>query len=384
MRGNTWIGGTAMDTAEILRERIVATLQMQGFDTSGKMLSHPAITAGDKDALRRMQSKAVQDFIDDAQPSLHYRQHEILSHFASGGEVVPERIVPRLLYAKHGSLDYDIVRYVRLSSSVPNARPWTREHAFVVRDDTNGKVMGVLALGCPVRELPARDSWIGWTSKEQRLRRLNDIAEAATLVSIPPYSQLLGGKLIALAAVSNEVRSLWCSRWNAELAAVTTMSAFGKSSVYNRLKYRDERTFIPVGYTKGAGTFHLDHGDLIARMRDFINHNRKEPIKNRLQIVSATLSKIRLPRNWIYHGCKRQIYFIPMVSDAAGYLRGDFDAPLDYIHRPFHSIAAWWRDRWMLKRASWDLRYQDCQPDDLRLWPDYTGMQATQLGIDFG
>ena len=71
--------------------------------------------------------------------------------------------------------------------------------------------------------------------------------DAFVLGAAPPYDLLLGGKLVALLATSREVQDLFHERYGnrvtligqrdpqAQLALLTTTSALGRSSVYNRL-----------------------------------------------------------------------------------------------------------------------------------------------------
>lgn len=44
---------------------------------------------------------------------------------------------------------------------------------------------------------------------------------------------------------------------NAQLVLVTTASALGRSSIYNRLKLDNQLYFEPIGYTEGWGHFHI-------------------------------------------------------------------------------------------------------------------------------
>ena len=71
--------------------------------------------------------------------------------------------------------------------------------------------------------------------------------DAYVLGSVPPYNRLLGGKFIALSTISQEVREDFSNKYRgletiidrgkkqASLVLVTTTSALGKSSVYNRV-----------------------------------------------------------------------------------------------------------------------------------------------------
>ena len=66
----------------------------------------------------------------------------------------------------------------------------------------------------------------------------------------PPYNQLLAGKLAVYAGASQEVREAYQQRYSeavteiedrvlpAHLVLLTTTSAFGRSSLYNRIRYR--------------------------------------------------------------------------------------------------------------------------------------------------
>src|SRR5205823_12751600 len=110
----------------------------------------------------------------------------------------------------------------------------------------NGKVVGVTGLFGPVIAVAGRDNWIGW-SKDKRLERLRHVMDAFVLGAVPPYSQLLFGKLVGLLCASEEVRRA-CYRkyhgtesiisgkpFDGRIALITTMSALGRSSIYNRL-----------------------------------------------------------------------------------------------------------------------------------------------------
>ena len=92
--------------------------------------------------------------------------------------------------------------------------------------------------------------------------------DAYVIGALPPYNHLLGGKLISYILASNEVRQIYskkygraktiiCKRKANLLAAIFTTSLYGKSSQYNRLKYKNSLLYIPIGSTKGFGTLHL-------------------------------------------------------------------------------------------------------------------------------
>ena len=92
------------------------------------------------------------------------------------------------------------------------------------------------------------------------------------LGAVPPYSYLLCGKLVALLATSQAVQKAFSHRYHGRqscisrkpldgrLALLTTTSALGRSSLYNRLRYRELPAFRSVGFTRGFGDFHFSNG----------------------------------------------------------------------------------------------------------------------------
>lgn len=80
-------------------------------------------------------------------------------------------------------------------------------------DDANDKLIGILGLGDPVYALGARDEWIGW-DRQAKKDNLYHVMNAFVLGAVPPYSYLLGGKLVAMMACSNEVRRAFRRRYS--------------------------------------------------------------------------------------------------------------------------------------------------------------------------
>ena len=94
--------------------------------------------------------------------------------------------------------------------------------------------------------------------------------------SVPPYAELLGGKLVTSMIGSKKVADLFDQRYGdlpgtisqkrkqARLVLVTVTSALGRSSIYNRLKLRDaQQPDTPIvelrrlGETTGYGHFQI-------------------------------------------------------------------------------------------------------------------------------
>ena len=300
--------------------------------------------------------------------------------------MVPDRIRPRLVLVQPGSEDELLFRYTRMHWSVPVSAGYGRRLRFVIYDESNGKLIGIFGLGDPVFGLNPRDQWIGWDS-EARKKRLQCVMDLFVLGAVPPYSHLLCGKLVALLATSQDVRKAFLRKYggrqstisrrplDGRLALLTTTSALGRSSLYNRLKYGGERVFRSVGFTRGSGDFHFSngvYGDLRALALEHCDATAKHPLwgagfRNRRELVRKTLPLLGLSSELSYHGVEREIFVAPLAANTQAFLRGDHQR-LRHHNRTVNDIFEWFRDRWLLPRAARDRRYQAFKSEDYRLW----------------
>jgi Domain of unknown function (DUF4338) len=382
--------GTAMAVAteEIhcarLRDRIQNSLRKQGFVLRNNELLLP--DHADKDTLRNLHALAVQSRIEQARPGLERHEPRLLRHIASGAEVVPERISPRLVEVEMGTENELLFRYARLHWSIPVSAGYGRRIRFLVIDDSNDRLIGIIGLGDPVYSLKPRDEWIGW-SRDAKRQHIRDVMDAFVLGAVPPYSQLLCGKLVALLVASDEVREAvtrkywgrhsWISETKHEgrLALITTTSALGRSSLYRRIRFENTPIYISVGFTRGSGEFQFANGvfeDLRRFAVDHCDATAKDArwgngFRNRREWIRKALPKLGLPSDLVYHGIAREILVIPILDNAAGVLRGE-ESILQWRCRPACKLFAWFRERWLLPRARCDQRYRSFEPESYRLW----------------
>ena len=68
--------------------------------------------------------------------------------------------------------------------------------------------MGILAIKDPGIGLKARDDYIGW-NRETKHERLINVMDSYILGAIPPYNQLLCGKLVACLLKTIEIKDLF-------------------------------------------------------------------------------------------------------------------------------------------------------------------------------
>ena len=127
---------------------------------------------------------------------------KLLKHFASGRDVEVRKIRPSLELAPGGCWQSDLFRLAGLYWRIPISEGYGRRLRFLVWDDHNGKLIGLLALGDAVFNLRERDQLIGW-DHERRAEALVNLMDAYVLGALPPYNAILGGKLAGLSCIAH-------------------------------------------------------------------------------------------------------------------------------------------------------------------------------------
>ncbi|MCY4436190.1 MAG: DUF4338 domain-containing protein [Chloroflexi bacterium] len=370
-------------SVNLLRERVIQSLKDQGFVLTESGIQPPDHT--DKELLRRLHFLAVQHRIERAS-GLRSKEPMLIERIAAGSEVNPHCIAPRLVEVLPGTQDELLFRYAALHWSIPVSSGYGRRIRFLVLDSHNNRLIGVIGIGDPVFGLAARDQWIGWNSSERRIR-LRHVLDAYVLGAVPPYSNLLGGKLIAMLATSNEVRSTFERKYaqktalisgasgDSRVAMLTTTSALGRSSMYNRIRFHGRLVFEPVGFTLGSGEFHFANG-LYDELYSFVEANCSPTAKNknwgtgfrsRREVVRKALRKLGLPHSLNFHGIRRQVFVAPLATNSRQFLSG-YENVLDYSCSDMESLFSHFKERWLLPRAGRNKSYRKFDPKTYLLW----------------
>ncbi|MER6562097.1 Druantia anti-phage system protein DruA [Streptomyces sp. NPDC001027] len=379
------------DPVDVLRERVFVHLRDQGFHVKDGAVLAPVQT--DKDHLRRLHAEAVAFNRERARKALAKQEHRLVARLAHGDEIDPQRIRPALvLVDDFRSLDALMWRWCALHWSVPVSSGYGRRLRFLVVDEGHDhRVIGLIGLADPVYALRARDTAIGW-SPQQRRERLACVMDAFVLGAVPPYSQLLAGKLMALLTTSQEVRDAFADRYghkttriaqrdpDAQLALVTTASALGRSSVYNRLHTPSRRlAFQPVGYTVGSGDFHFSgeiYDDLVAFAAAHTpeGHTNRHvrwgggAFRNRREVLGRAFEALGLnPKKMRLHGVRRQLFLAPLATNYDRWLSRRDDR-LDWDTCPVAELGQWWKHRWAFARAATTTQWRSFEPSSWRLY----------------
>lgn len=331
---------------------------------------------GDKDGTRLRKDQVRRLHVDhrheaaSRQRDLYRRKRDsLLEHFADGTDLDPARISPEIVEIQPDSEDGDLFRIATLLWSVPVSRGYGRRMRFVVKDRQNGKLIGLLALGSPVFNLRARDNWVGWTTDDRR-HRLTSVMDAYVLGAVPPYDQLIGGKLVAALVTSQEIGALFANRYRGqmgiisgerrdpELALVTTTSALGRSSLYNRLTIKGKFSFVRLGQTGGYGHFHIPDG-LFNEMRKLLEtlgheyangHQFGSGPNWRMRVVREGLKALDLDQDLLRHGIQREVHAVPIATNWREYLCRRTDT-VAFQRVSVADIGEACKTRWMVPRA---------------------------------
>lgn len=339
-----------------------------GFVRSDNKLIRPG--SDDKEGYRQLHGRQRYDLLKDHAPFVKTRAADLFQYFASGSEVVPELIRPRLQVVEPRTMESDLFRLAGLTWSVPVSQGYGRRIRFLVWDEYTGKLMGLIALGDPVFNSRVRDTLIGWDG-DQKKRRLIGIMDAFVLGAIPPYNSLLCGKMVACLIRSKEIRDIFNEKYgnykgvisgkkkNARLVMVTTSSALGRSSLYNRLRLNGTPYFQSIGFTQGWGHFHIPK-PLFEEMREFLvsikhryanGHRFGKGPNWKMRVVRASLDNMNINPDLLRHGVTREVFVSRLAVNADRYLRGDIDNPIYRDLRSVNEIADLAKERWILRRS---------------------------------
>ena len=370
-----------------LKRKVRHHLQILGFQKSvdGAL----QIRGSGKDVIRTLHRPQRNDRLEKQKSFIDRRFPELLRHFASGRDVDPARISPVLEMVYAGTWQADLFRLASLTLSVPVSNGFGRRLRYLVWDAHNKKLIGLIAIGDPVFNLSTRDNFIGWNVQERSARLVN-VMDAYVLGALPPYSTLLGGKMVACLVRSRDIYNDFTQKYGAatgiisrqaktaRLLAATTSSSMGRSSVYNRLKLDGIQYFRSIGYTDGWGHFHIPDA-LFSELRDYLRdvghpyadrHRFGQGPNWRLRTTRAALRILGFDDRLLRHGIQRQVFVCTLASNAREILRTGEGRPDLVSLLSVHEIGQLAVERWIVPRS--------------RRRPEYRAWTSDEVGKLFG
>jgi len=351
-----------------LKRRLRRHLTSLGFRKSKSGALEVAGTG--KDVIRTLHNAQRDDRLAANHEFIANSFPKLIKYFASGDDVDAARISPVLQQISSGTWEGDLFRLAALTWAVPVSNGYGRRLRYLVWDEYNGKLIGLIAIGDPVFNLSVRDKLIEW-DVQGRGKRLVNIMDAYVLGAMPPYNALLGGKMVASLIRSRDIYDNFTKAYgnttgiiskqekSARLLAVTTSSSMGRSSVYNRLKLGGVQYFKSIGYTGGWGHFHIPD-DLFEDLRGFLReighsyadlHGFGEGPNWRLRTTRAALETLGLRDDTLRHGVQREVFICQLADNAIRLLRTGKGRPDLSSLLSAREVAQLAVERWMLPRA---------------------------------
>jgi len=349
---------------EALKNEIIDVMKAQGFLVN----PHLRPKTKEKADIRKIHQQKRNEVIKSHKKVLLKNLDKVKKHSINGNTLQPEKIDLKLVEVRPNSLEADIFLWWNLSWwSLPFDRPIGRQMRFILWDKHHNAPFGLIGLQSPPIRSPARDKYIQLDKKNHEYSFwINQSMYAQRVGALPPYNELLGAKMVGLALTSNEIRECYRNKYANSVSLlekrilpnrllfITTTSAYGKSSVYERITYNGDSVSCFMGFTSGAGTFHVPEA-LYEKILEFlategVNVKRGYGTgpSRKLGLISRAFDKLGIG-SFMVHNIKRGHYLFENVSNLHGVMH-NHEKPLWY-DRPFEKMQRYWKNRWCIPRS---------------------------------
>lgn len=382
-------------TEALLKRRLRKHLSLLGFSRGAN--GSLSIPDNSKGAIRVLHAPQRAEILQ-AQTSFIERKLPKLEHFfASGKDVNPEKIQVRIERVDSDTWQSHLFRLASLTWAVPVSSGFGRRLRFLVWDEQNGKLIGIMAIGDPVFNLSVRDQFIGW-SGDDRGSRLVNIMDAYVLGALPPYNKLLCGKMVACLIRSVEIYKQFEKQYgsttgiisgeskNARLLAVTTSSSMGRSSIYNRLKLDGVDYMKSIGFSGGWGHFHVPD-ELFEDLRNYLRlqgheyadfHAFGQGPNWRIRVIRAALASLGFRGDMLKHGIQREVFISLLAENSCKILQQGRGKPKIENLLTVKEIVEAASDRWVIPRAARFPEYKNWSSSEIqRLIKANYGLHST-------
>lgn len=350
-----------MQTQDVLlrdkvKKSLKKVLKLQGYKVHDTTFMLPSSSL---QAKREVHNLSKTERLSEHRDFLLKKMDIATKNMINGSDLEIMNISPKLIEVKPDSVDENIFRWWNLAWwSLPYERAYGRQIRFLVWDDYHNAPIGLIGLQSPILSWSVRDNYLQ-IHHEKRDYWVNQSLSAQRLGALPPYNDVMGGKLIAYLTASNIVRETYGIKYkNAEtildrrkiparLLFITTTGAYGKSSVYNRLKYKDQSVAKFIGYSKGSGSFHIPNSLYL----DLLEYLKSEGVdttrgygagpSRKLRLIDTALSLLGFT-NGSKHGVTRAVYLFPFADNLSDVISNE--AKPHWYDRSVKNLTDYWKE----------------------------------------
>jgi hypothetical protein len=248
-----------------------------------------------------------------------------------------EKLKPKLVLS-NGDLAETWNAIRTFSSTMINNSNIGRNLFYTIVDEVTGKYLGVICISSDFLDLTPRDNAIGW-SRDVKTQQgmINHTAIGSTIVPLQPLGyNYMGGKLLALLCLADQVQDDWHNRYGDPLVAITTTSLYGKTKANGLSQYDGLTHWNKMGFSSGSVAFQP-----MRPTRNLVfqwikeNYPRKYfewweakntqglPLKrdHKNRSLGFAYSKLKIDKDLTRTEHQRGIYFAPLYDDAYEFLR---------------------------------------------------------------
>jgi len=222
-------------------------------------------------------------------------------------------------------------------STMKNNSNIGRNLNFIIKDEITGKYLGVICISSDFLDLTPRDKTIGW-SRDVKTQQgmINHTAIGSTIVPFQPLGfNYMGGKLLALLCLSDDIQKLWKEKYGDVLAGVTTTSLYGNTKSKGLSQYDGLEHWNKMGFSSGSVAFEPTRTtkrlvfDWIKETdpRKYFEwwdakNTQGLPLKrdHKNRSLNYAYSKLKIPKELIRTEHQRGIYFSPLYNNTNEFL----------------------------------------------------------------
>ena len=352
-----------------LRERILEELKAQGF----RVNPHVQAPTESKELLKEIHYRKRMERIKHHRRKLKKSLSTVMEHMVDGTILEPENISLELREVHPEDEEADLAFWWDLMWwSLPYTKMYGRQIRLLIWDKGHDSPFGLLSLQSPTIRSNIRDTYLE-IPKDEHDYWINQGMYAQRVGAFPPYNDLLGGKFVAMTMLSNELRTIYRRKFEgrrtllrnrilpARLLFITTTSAYGKSSMYDRIRYKEDKIGKMIGFTSGTGTFQFPenlYSELLSLMADRgvdVSRGFGTGPSRKLRLTYKGLQLLGIG-GAITHNVKRSIYMFLTVRNLSDIVKTG--AEPEWKDYPFSDLFKFWHKRYCLPRAGRIDRWQ--------------------------
>lgn len=256
-------------------------------------------------------------------------------------------------------------------STMKNNSNIGRNLNFLVKDEITGKYLGVVCISSDFLDLTPRDKFIGWErEKKTQGGMINHTAIGSSIVPFQPLGyNYMGGKLLALLCLSDEVQKIWKQKYGDVLVGVTTTSLYGNTKSNGLSQYDGLEYWQKMGFSSGSVAFEPNKKTL-QMIWNWLKENYTEkyfewweaknihglPFKrdHKNRSLHFAYPKLSIPKELTKTDHQRGIYFSPLYNNTCEFLRNEIteESLVKSFDTSCESLSEIWKMKYAKPRIS--------------------------------